>query len=69
VTITNIVGKPDEDDTWIGAHREECYNYPVVTMRRRIKAFFSETLELKDFPLDVQVRQYYLTNFEIFRWS
>ncbi|XP_064653033.1 cys-loop ligand-gated ion channel-like isoform X2 [Lineus longissimus] len=54
VTITNIVGRPDDDDTWIVVTREECYNYPVITMRRRVKGFFSETLELKDFPLDVQ---------------
>ena len=54
VIITNLVGEPEEDETWTLAARYPEFKYPAVTMRRKIKGHFSEILELNDFPLDVQ---------------
>ncbi|XP_064653059.1 uncharacterized protein LOC135503417 [Lineus longissimus] len=53
--VPNIQGHPERDDTWyVTSTKEARHNNPVIFMRRRIKAFFNERMELRDFPLDVQ---------------
>ena len=56
-----MVGELDEDKKWRRALADEPgYQYPVMFFRRRMRGTFTESLELKNFPVDVQVRKYFL---------
>ncbi|CAH1801807.1 unnamed protein product [Owenia fusiformis] len=54
ILVRNIDGEPDEITTWYRCRRDPEGGHPVVYQRQRIKGTFIETLELKDFPVDVQ---------------
>ena len=57
IKILNIEGDLDEDMNWLRVVAEEPgYVNPVMFYRRRMRGKFKETLELKDFPVDIQVR-------------
>ena len=50
--MCNIVGDLAEDET---EHIMEIGDVPRVCMKRKIRGMFKELLELRDFPVDVQV--------------
>ena len=54
--IDNILSETKEA-TWLVAQLEPNGHDVYIVERRRIKGVFLETLELNDFPLDVQVRR------------
>ena len=58
VVVANIDGDLDEDVTWTRVkEREAGYRDPVIYQRRKMRGKFKENLELKHFPVDVQVRR------------
>ena len=54
ILIDNILSESKEQH-WITTMKNE-QNEVFIVERRRLRGVFLETLELKDFPLDVQVR-------------
>ncbi len=59
VYIENILTE-SKDQHWMSARAEDD-GQVMVTERRRLRAIFLETLELNDFPLDVQVSHHHLS--------
>ncbi len=56
IVIANIQGSPEEDLQWHSAkERSDGNREALMFYRRRIRAKFSEVLELHDFPVDAQV--------------
>ena len=56
IGVNNVVGELEEDKKWRRAVAEEAgYRFPIMLFRRRMRGTFSEPLELKNFPIDVQV--------------
>ena len=53
--ITNIDGDPDEDQVWHRAKIDPSSKKPIMIYRRRVRCKLKENLELKNFPVDVQV--------------
>lgn len=66
IILINAYGEPDEVKTWYtGSSSKKDDRIPTLFVRTRVRGQFKETLELKDFPVDVQV-QNHLTQLILF---